>query len=443
MTPTPRVLARAHESRVQWIRARTRGVVVAGVAIGLVVAGCSGDDAGDDGGGGAARGATTTSAAERAPASGRLDDVDLATEEVATVDTPTALAARPGTDDLYVTEQPGRVRRIEVTTAADGTRRERLVPQPVLDLTSLVRSGGEQGLLGIAFSSDGRQMYLFLNVEPDGHTELRAYDLGGGTTVDADAGHVLLRVDKRFPNHNGGQLALGPDGFLYLGLGDGGGADDPDGHGQDTSQLLGKVLRIDPSGAEPGDDPPYSIPADNPFASGGGRPEIWASGLRNPWRFSFDAANGDLWIADVGQGEWEELDHLPADGGVGAGRGADLGWDRMEGSHPHEGGSNPKGGILPVFEYDHDDGSCAVVGGYVYRGQAIPGLTGAYLFTDYCHAGLRAIALGPDGTVAAQRTFDLAPAHVQSFGEDAEGELYVLQASGEVQRVVPQAGSAP
>jgi glucose/arabinose dehydrogenase len=412
------------------------GLAAASVA-GLLGAGCGGDD-------GAGPAPSTT----RAPggpsatvAEGRLADVDLAPEQVAEVDTPTALAARLGSDDLYVTEQAGRVRRIEVTEAEDGTRSERLVARPVVDLTPIVRSGGEQGLLGLAFSSDGRQLYLFYNRDPDGHTELAQLPIGDATTVRADDGRTLMSFEKEHPNHNGGQLALGPDGYLYLGLGDGGGADDPDDRAQDTGQHLGKILRIDPQGDAAGR--PYAVPADNPFVDGGGQPEIWAYGLRNPWRFSFDTANGDLWIADVGQGEREELDHLPATDGVGAGQGANLGWDRMEGTRPHEGGSNPKGGVLPVFEYDHGDGACAVVGGYVYRGRAIPGLAGAYLFTDLCHPGLRAITLGADGEVADQRTFDLAPEQVQSFGEDADGELYVLQASGQVLRIVPEAGSTP
>jgi glucose/arabinose dehydrogenase len=284
------------------------------------------------------------------------------------------------------------------------------------------------------FSSDGRALYVFFNRDPDGHTELQRFDLGDRATAGPDDGLVLRRFDKDFPNHNGGQLALGPDGFLYLGLGDGGGADDPDGHGQDLDQYLGKILRIDPDGDASGH---YAIPPDNPYADGGGKPEIWASGLRNPWRFSFDRSTGDLWIADVGQGEWEELDRLPATSGRGAGRGANLGWDQMEGSHPHDGGSNPKGAVLPIFEYDHGDGSCAVVGGYVYRGAALPTLAGAYLFTDYCRPGIRAITVAGDH-VAEERTFDLPVEQVQSFGEDADGEVYLLLAAGDVLRLVEE-----
>ena len=398
----------------------------AAVAVALAACGGSGDDQAEPS-------PSTTSTPTTAPPDGALAEVALTTELVATVDTPTALVARPGTHDLYVAEQGGRVRRIEVTEAADGTRTERLVREPVLDLTDRVKSGGEQGLLGLAFSSDGRQLYTFATLEPDGQNWLGAFDLGEGTSADPDSGRDLLELRDEFPNHNGGQLALGPDGFLYVALGDGGSGGDPHGHGQDTAELYGSILRLDPEGADAGD--PYAIPKGNPFEHGGGKPEIWLYGVRNPWRFSFDRADGDLWIADVGQGEWEELDHLPATDGTGAGLGANLGWNRMEGTHSFDGGSNPPGGVLPVFEYSHDDGGCAVVGGYVYRGTAIPELDGAYLYTDYCQAGLRALTL--DGEqVTGTRAFDLPIQQVQSFGEDGDGELYVLLTSGEVLRLI-------
>ncbi len=432
---TPLLLARIGRPQGRPSRASTRGVgvgvVVVAVALALVPAAC-GDDA-DSGGTG-----TTTTAATTAPVGeGALADVRLATEEVAKVDTPTALVARPGTNDLYVAEQGGVVRRIEVTEDADGERTERLIRAPVLDLSDRVVSGGEQGLLGLAFSTDGRELYTYATIEPDGANWLGAFDLGDGTTADPDEGRDLLEVADEFPNHNAGQLALGPDGFLYVALGDGGSGGDPRGHGQDTSELLGSILRIDPAG---GTGPrPYAIPSGNPFEDGGGRPEIWLYGVRNPWRFSFDRANGDLWVADVGQGEWEEVDHLPATDGSSAGRGANLGWNRMEGSHPYEGGTNPDGGVLPVFEYDHGEGGCAVVGGYVYRGQAIPDLVGAYLFTDYCQTGLAALTLDDAGALSATRSFDLPVSQVQSFGEDADGEVYVLLASGEVLRLVEAA----
>ena len=402
----------------------------AALVLGLLAAACSGGDDTDD-----TPDPPVTSTTGTLPEDVSLEEVELATEVIATVDTPTALAVRPGTDDLFIAEQAGRVRRVEVTEDADGERTERLVREPFLDISDRVKSGGEQGLLGLAFSSDGRQLYAFATLEPDGRSWLGAFDIGEGNRVDADAdaGRDLLELDREFANHNGGQLALGPDGFLYVGLGDGGSGGDPDGHGQDTSELLGSILRIDPEGG--GDDRAYGIPSGNPFEAGGGAPEIWLYGVRNPWRFSFDQATGDLWVADVGQGEWEELDVLRATGGGGAGRGTNLGWDLMEGSHPYEDGANPPDGVLPVFEYDHGEGGCAVVGGYVYRGGAIPDLDGAYLFTDYCLPGLRALRV--DGNqVVGTRTFDLPVQQVQSFGEDADGEVVLLLGSGEVLRLV-------
>lgn len=397
--------------------------VLAALAVGALVLGaCGGGD--DDEEPPAERSTTTTAEVEAAPG---FDELELATEEVAVVDTPTALVQRPGSLDLYVAEQGGRVRRLQVTEDADGERTTKLAPQPVLDLTDRVRSGGEQGLLGLAFSSDGRQLYAFATLEPDGRSWLGAFDVPASGRIDPDEGRTLLEVDREHENHNGGQLALGPDGFLYVALGDGGSGGDPDGNGQDTDVLLGKILRIDPEG-----DEPYGIPPGNPFEAGGGAPEVWLYGARNPWRFSFDRENGDLWVADVGQGEWEEIDRLPAVDGAEAGRGANLGWDLLEGSHPYDGAEPPADSVLPLFEYDHGDGGCAVVGGYVYRGDAIPALQGTYLYTDYCQDGIRGL-VGGTGT---SRTWDVPVEQVQSFGEDADGEVYLLLTSGEVLRIV-------
>ena len=199
----------------------------------------------------------------------------------------------------------------------------------------------------------------------------------GDDGADPASERGVLFVDQPFSNHNGGALAFGPDGYLYVGLGDGGSAGDPMGNAQSLSTLLGKLLRISP---RPSKGEPYAIPPDNPFVGrDGARPEIWAYGLRNPWRFSFDTATGDLWIGDVGQNAWEEIDLEPA----GSDGGSNFGWDRLEGTHPFEGSPAPDS-IAPVFEYAHGDGSCSVTGGYVYRGERIPTLAGAYLFGDYC-----------------------------------------------------------
>jgi glucose/arabinose dehydrogenase len=400
----------------------------------LLVAACGGDDGG--------RASTTSSPATSAPSSTSAPDgaapdlgaVDLRAEQVADAGTAlTAMAARPGTDDLYVAEQVGRVRRIEVTERDDGTRREQLVDAPTLDLTDRIARGGERGLLGLAFSSDGRTLYLYGTLQPDGDNWLGAVDLGESDETPAADVRTLLQLPDEFPNHNGGQLAMGPDGFLYLGLGDGGSGGDPHGRAQDPGDLFGSIVRIDPEGGSA--TVPYAIPDGNPFVGTTARPETWLYGVRNPWRFSFDRATGDLWVADVGQGEWEEVDRLPATGGRDAGRGANLGWNLMEGSHPYDGGENPPKGVLPVLEYDHHDGSCAIVGGYVYRGAAIPELVGAYLYTDYCTPGLRAVVVGADGQVAQRRALDVRIDQVQSFGEDADGELYALTAAGEVLRL--------
>ena len=411
-------------------------------AAGMLAAACSGDS-----NEGSARSTSTTvapattSTTTKPLAAGTLGEISLATTEVAQLDEPIAMAARSSTPDLYIAERAGQVRLVKVTeaTSGEGPPRYQLQTTPVLDLSKEVITGGERGLLGLAFSSDGRQLYVDFTAGPDGRTIVLQYDVSDKGTVDRSSRRQLLEVDQPFENHNGGNLVLGPDGYLYVGLGDGGGAGDPDGHAQDTEDLLGSILRIDPMGepAAPaeGDDEEraYAIPAGNPFADGqDGAPEIWLYGVRNPWRFSFDRSTGDLWIGDVGQGDWEEIDLLPASGGFDAGRGANLGWDRMEGTHSFE-GDNPAGAVLPLFEYSHEDG-CSVVGGYVYRGQAIKALQGTYLFADYCAPGLRGIQMD-QGTIIDQRTWDLDLEGVYSFGEDNDGELFVLLAGGRVLKI--------
>ena len=301
---------------------------------------------------------------------------------------------------------------------------------PLLDISDEVINEGERGLLGMAFSSDGRKLYIDFTRQPDGHTVVLEYELGDRTTIDEDSRREILFVEQPFANHNGGQLVVGPDGFLFVGLGDGGSGGDPEGHGQDTSTLLGSILRIDPEGGAE-DGPAYGIPPGNPFADGeDGAPEIWLYGVRNPWRFTFDAATGDLWVGDVGQNAYEEIDRLPAVGGFEAGKGANLGWNEMEATHSFDGGENPPGAVLPIFEYGRDAG-CSITGGYVYRGDDIPGLEGAYVYTDYCSAGIRGLQVDGD-TVIDSRTWDLPVEQLYSFGQDDDGELYLLLASGPV-----------
>jgi glucose/arabinose dehydrogenase len=353
----------------------------------------------------------------------------LSLAPVVSMSQPIALTARPGSDDLWVLERDGRVRLVERTVEGD-VEQIRLLTEPVLDIGDKVGTDGEGGLLGLAFSAGGEQLYLHYT-DGNGDTVVSELQMGA-TTADAGSERVLLQVDQPYANHNGGDLKLGPDGLLYIGLGDGGSANDPEGHGQDTTTLLGTLLRLDPT---PSGGAQYTIPAGNPFAGDGPeRPEIWLWGARNPWRFSFDKTTGDLWIGDVGQGEWEEVDRLPSVAGFDAGRGANLGWDRMEGSHEFE-GDNPAGAILPVHEYSHEEG-CSITGGYVYRGTSISELQGSYLFADYCAEGLRAIQLDGDAVID-ERTWDLPAGGVQSFGQDGDGELFVLLESGPVLKLVP------
>ena len=374
------------------------------------------------------------------PAEGTLGSVQLALEEVVKVDEPIAMAARPGSKDLYIAEKGGRVRLVEVEDDRNGDGRPDATPSyqlqttPLLDISGDVINEGERGLLGMTFSSDGRKLYLDYTRQPDGHTVVVEYALGDRRNIDRSTRRELLVVEQPYPNHNGGGLEIGPDGFLYVSLGDGGDGGDPRGHGQDTETLLGSILRIDPEGVEE-DGPPYSIPPGNPFADGdGGAPELWLNGVRNPWRFSFDPETGDLWVADVGEDAYEEINRLPASGGFDAGKGANLGWDQMEGTQPFEGGENPEGAVLPIFEYGRDDG-CAVIGGYVYRGEGIPGLQGTYVYADLCGTGVRGLQV--DGaTVIDARTWDLPIQDQYSFGRDDSGELYVLLQDGRVQRLV-------
>jgi glucose/arabinose dehydrogenase len=339
--------------------------------------------------------------------------------------------AGDGSGLLYVLEQRGIVK------AWDGR-----AASVFLDLTDRVLSGGEQGLLGLAFDPQYAE---------SGRLFVHYTDLHGDTTVSEfhrlDASHadpaserILLHVDQPYPNHNGGMLTFGPDGMLWLGLGDGGAADDPGDRAQEAGSLLGKLLRIDVDGTCAPVTPPraYCIPADNPFATRAEDPEEWDLGLRNPWRFSFDrgapdgAGAGDLWIGDVGQNTYEEVDHESA-GGHG---GLDYGWSRYEGNHLHEADRDAPDAVSPVAEYSHAPGGhCSVTGGYVYRGAAIPSLEGAYLFGDYCSGVIWTLRPDGAGGYAMAQVMD-TDHNISSFGEDAEGELYVVDHGGQVLKVV-------
>jgi glucose/arabinose dehydrogenase len=364
--------------------------------------------------------ATSSTAAEaQAASSAQFRAARVRLVRVAQLQQPVAMAVRPGErTTLYLAEQVGRVRAVR-----DG----QLDPTPVVDLSAKVTAGGEQGLLGLAFSPDGRFLYVAYT-DRDGNHQVSELTMRG-QRADPASERSLLHFDDPFPNHNGGQLAFGPDKRLYIAFGDGGSGGDPFGNGQSLGTLFGKILRIDP---RPAGGRPYQIPDGNPFAGrDGARPEIWDYGLRNPWRFSFDAATGDLWIGDVGQNAYEEVDHEPA--GTG---GRNYGWNRREGLHAYGGGERPDGAVDPVIEYAHSGGGCTVIGGFVYRGQKIKGLRGAYLYGDYCAGWVRAARVA-GGKVAEQR--DLGPnvPSLSSFGADAAGELYALALGGDVYRIAP------
>lgn len=329
--------------------------------------------------------------------------------------------AGDGSGRLYLLEQPGRVLVLEGGS---------LLEQPFLDLTDRVLSrGDEQGLLGLAFAPDFASsgiFYVHYTGKPDGHTVLARYRTldGDPRRGDPASEEILLTHEQPFPNHNGGSLLFDPDGYLYLALGDGGSGGDPGNRAQNLEVLLGKILRLDVS--QPG---AYRIPPDNPFVDRPGRDEIWAYGLRNPWRISFDRATGDLYIADVGQNEIEEVNFQPA----GSRGGENYGWRVYEGSKRYAGGELP-GAVFPVAEYAHDEGGCAITGGYVYRGEAVPELMGTYLYGDYCSGkiwGLRQ----QDGRWASALLLD-TEANITSFGEDEQGELYVVDRRGAIYRIV-------
>jgi glucose/arabinose dehydrogenase len=327
---------------------------------------------------------------------------------------------------LFLVEKGGAIRIVKGGA---------LLSAPFLDLTGLVSTGPEQGLLGLAFPPDypssGRFVVHYTDLEGD--TRISSFRVSNDPDrADPASESVVLAQDQPFSNHNGGQILFGPDGFLYIGLGDGGSRDGADqGRGQSVADLLGSILRIDISSGSP-----YAVPPDNPFVGNdGARPEIWSYGLRNPWRFSFDRGTGDLYIADVGESRWEEVNRSTI--AEGSGRGANFGWSRMEGRHClQEDGCDQSGLVLPVLEYDHSDG-CSVTGGYVYRGGAIPQLQGHYFYADFCQGWVRSFRVDD----AALERVDWPSLHpggtVSSFGEDSAGELYLLTGEGRVFKIVP------
>ncbi len=335
-------------------------------------------------------------------------------------DQPVYLTAPPNDGRLFIVELAGRIRIVE---------NGQLVGTPFLDITGIVRSGGERGLLSMAFAPDYASSGHFYVSYTDnaGNTRIARYAVSADPNVaDAGSAKTILSVGQPFSNHNGGLVMFGPDGMLYVGLGDGGSGGDPQNHGQNRGTLLGALLRID---VEAGD--PYGIPADNPFVSDpNARDEIWAFGLRNPWRFSFDFTDDVLYVADVGQNAFEEVSAVSA-----STPGLNYGWRLMEGNHCFNPSNCDPGGLtLPVVEYGHGP-ECSVTGGFVYRGQEIPAIQGHYFYSDFCAGWLRSFKL-VNGVATEQQEWDVGSVgNVTSFGEDAAGELYVVVSSGRVFRI--------
>jgi len=349
------------------------------------------------------------------------------------------------TSPLWVISPPGdttRVFIVEQSGIIRVARHDTLLTTPFLDISSLVQFSGERGLLSLAFHPAYAQNGQFFvdYTDQNGTITIARYLVSSGdpNVADPTSGTVLLGIPHAtYSNHNGGLVMFGPDGFLYIGTGDGGGGGDPFLNGQDSTKLLAKILRIDVNGG-----PPYGIPISNPFV---GRPpaapEVWAYGVRNPWRFAFDRTTGDLYIADVGQDSWEEIDYAPGNPG-----GRNYGWSVMEATHcfnPPTGCSST-GLTLPVYEYAHvgspDSVGCSITGGFVYRGTRLTGFAGRYFFGDYCNGWIRSFKIvGGVVTDVQNHTSDLGvQTGLTSFGQDARGELYITLSTGQVYRIVPK-----
>jgi glucose/arabinose dehydrogenase len=351
---------------------------------------------------------------------------DVTLQPIATgLNQPVALT-HAGDTRLFITEQTGTIRIYD----ALGLR-----VTPFLDIRAIVLSGGERGLLSVAFHPQYRDNGLFFvyYTNRNGDNSLARYKVTSDPDrADASTGTILLTIPHpSFANHNGGQLQFGPDGYLYIGTGDGGSAGDPNNNAQNLSQLLGKILRIDVDHGSP-----YAIPPSNPFAQrAAARGEIWAYGVRNPWRFSFDRATGDLWIGDVGQDAFEEVDFQPATS-IG---GENYGWRKMEGLHCYNPSSNciDAGVTFPILEYSHAGGACSISGGYRYRGTQIPSLKGAYLYGDYCSGTISKAT--QVGAIWISSTLFTTTLRISAFGEDLSGELYVMDvARGIVYKLLPR-----
>lgn len=387
------------------------------LALTSVVCGTPGDDA-------QARAvADSASAGGAAGAAGGAAAITLGVEQVASgLNSPVHVTAPAGDPRLFIVEQPGRIRIVE---------NGQLLRAPFLDIVNKVSSGGERGLLSVAFhprySTNG---FLFVNyTDNKGDTRIERYTVSANRDVANPASaRLILAIDQPYANHNGGLNLFGPDGMLYIGMGDGGSGGDPKGNGQDPNTLLGKLLRIN---VDRGD--PYTVPADNPYARNrGGRAEIWATGLRNPWRFAFDRTSGLLYIADVGQNAQEEIHVVPM-----MRAGVNYGWNVMEGTACFRNPFCDKSAYeQPALTYPHRDGVCSVIGGPVYRGSRIPEIQGQYFYSDYCRSWLRSFKYA-NGKVTERHDWPIGKlGSIVSFGEDSAGEMYICSSNGRVYRIV-------
>lgn len=395
---------------------RIRAVLLGIVSGAIVAAACGGS-------GGGSKTATPVTGGTRAPTGAMPVAGAYAAMPVlpqVKFDEMLGLQPIPGDDThALLLTKGGMVRRVSMADDGDA-------PTDFLDVRDRIikNPGQEEGLLGLAYAPDyatSGKFYLYYSAG-DPRRQVISRFMAHGTTADPASEHVLLEIADPFSNHNGGAMAFGADGYLYLGEGDGGSGGDPMGNGQNTNVLLGKILRIDVSGTD------YTTPEDNPFANGGGKPEIYAYGLRNPWRFNFDRTTGKLWVADVGQGDWEEIDVVT--------KGGNYGWGVMEGTHcfkPKQ-GCNMTGLTPPRAEYDHSGGNCSVTGGYVYRGKSMPELDGYYLYGDYCSGTVWALDTASESSAPIEIVN--TNLSITSFAQDPDGELYLVTFGKEIAKLV-------
>jgi glucose/arabinose dehydrogenase len=358
------------------------------------------------------------------------NEVTLGVEQVASgLDEPVYLTSPTGDPRLFIVEQRGRIRVVE---------NGKLLDKPFLDIVKKVGSGGERGLLSVAFHPEYRTNgFLFVNyTNKSGDTQIERYTRSSNRNVaDVGSAKLILAIDQPYSNHNGGMNLFGPDGMLYIGMGDGGSQGDPKGNGQNPNALLAKLLRINVDRADP-----YSIPPANPYSKGGGRGEVWAIGLRNPWRFTFDRTSGLVYIADVGGDRFEEVNVA-----LMSAAGVNYGWNIMEGpSCRRSMGCNQAGLQKPVLSYaTHQNSTCAIIGGSVYRGRKIPEIQGQYFYSDYCNSWLRSFGFA-DGKVTDEHEWPIGRlGSITSFGEDSQGELYICTSSGRVYRLIKTSGNPP